>query len=379
MQRIMLMLRTPPPFGGGEILQDAMREHYSACSDYSILVVSSTKRGKDNQGNLALWKCCEFCATFWRVLRILVWRRPKLLFFAIGKGFPHFVRDSMFVWMARLCRVPVAAEVHGAGFYFLDGSSLCRWYARAVLRRLVSLRVLGVSIKHQLARHGIRNVIAIDNGVSVPIEHVKESVDQRRREFRFLFVGTIGPHKGFDLIIDACVTLRAQFADFCVHCAGEWLSREYEECVRKRLDEIGLSDRFVFHGLMHGDCKWSIFRVCDALILPSYNEGQPLVILEALYFGLPVIASTVGAIPDSIEDGTNGILIGPGRADTLREAMLRIAQDERLYAQIAETNRRLFSVRYSLQTFLKRHEEWLQSCIANAGLKVGRAAPNKQS
>lgn len=364
MRNLLLVLRTPPPYGGGEILQEALLKYYNGRGKYQIITLTSKQRDKGNQGLFRFWKLFEFLHLLQQLVRVFLTSRPRLLFFAIGKAFPHFLRDSILIWLTHLFRIPVAAEVHGSTFYFLENNRILRWYARLVLNHVVSLRVLGETSSRQLRMHGINNTVVIENGVEVPVNGLRQ-VSGRPTVFRFLFVGTIGEHKGFDLVIDACAALLGRLNEFQVHCMGQWMSREYEKTVQARLRQEGLLSRFVFHGMLHDEAKWSVFRMSDALILPSYNEGQPLVILEAFFFGLAVIATAVGAIPDTVEMNVNGFLIAPGDSKALGDMMYRLTEDKDECSRIQEANRNLFSARYSLPAFLEKHERWLLACAAN--------------
>ena len=92
----------------------------------------------------------------------------------------------------------------------------------------------------------------------------------------------------------------------------------------------------------------------DALVLPSYDEGLPLVILEALSLGVPVVTTPVGAIPEVLDDGDTALLVPPGDVDALAGALARLAGDAALAARLSERGRALYEREFTLPVFAER-------------------------
>jgi glycosyltransferase involved in cell wall biosynthesis len=102
---------------------------------------------------------------------------------------------------------------------------------------------------------------------------------------------------------------------------GEW------DALKALTTRLGLADAVEFTGPLMGERLYERFDRADLFVLPSYNEGLPVVLHEAGAFGLPVITTPVGAIPDLIRDGANGLLIEPGAIDALAGAITRLVRD----------------------------------------------------
>ena len=360
MKRILLILKTPPPVGGGELIHEALREYYSDKDAFVIEELCSEGRDKGSQGKFALWKAFEFARLWLRTAWKLVVLRPNLLFMGIGKGFPHFARDSILVWTARLLRVPVALELHGLTFYFLDEEGWRKRYGVCVASQVACIRVLGGSIVSNLRSHGISNTIVLDNAVDTPA-WAGHAPAPEEVTFNILFVGTLSPEKGFDILVDASDRLHRTVDEFQVHCLGQWSSLDFEAEMLERIRALGLNDHFVLHGLQHSEKKWEVFSKCHLLTLPSRVEGQPLVILEALSFGMGIVATATGAIPDTIKHNQNGVLIEKGDSLALFEALDRLRSSS-LRAQFRRENLKLFADRFTLNLFLRRHQRWLEEC-----------------
>ena len=148
-----------------------------------------------------------------------------------------------------------------------------------------------------------------------------------------LAVGTVTPRKGHLLLIDALSELR----DFEWHltCIGS-LERDSTTvaALRDAIRAHHLGDRIVLAGECAPSALSAAYRNADVFVLPSYEEGYGMVYAEALAHGLPVIATTAGAIPDTVPADAS-LLVAPGDAVALRAALKRVMSDVPLRAQLA--------------------------------------------
>ena len=112
-----------------------------------------------------------------------------------------------------------------------------------------------------------------------------------------------------------------------------------------------LGSRLVFHGYVSGEEKREIFRNSDILVLPSYGEGMPIVIMEAMASGCAIVSTKVGAIPEVIKE-RNGILHEPGDVSALSTALMKLIENKELLSEIKQTNYRESSV-YSLDNNIR--------------------------
>lgn len=358
--KILLFLRTPPPYGGGEIRAAALRDFILHDKRFFIHEIQSNRRQKSNQGNFSFWKLVEFIDIWFHSI-CYFYRKPSVFFLSLPKSFLHFFRDSLLIWTALLFSVPVTGELAGATFYFLGKGRLQTWYGRIVIKRLACLRVLGQSIAKDLKHYGIVNTIICDNGVDCETEYYATK-NMRCNILKLLFVGTHSHQKGFDLLVDAAAELKKRKLNFHVHCLGEWSSGSFRQNIHAKLKKEELLQTFYFHGHKQNDDKWSIFKNSDILVLPSLREGQPLVILESFFFGIPVIATSVGAVPDTVEDGRTGYLISPGNKQELCEAIESLLTNSDLRKRMSKHCRATYNARFTQKAYLDRQVALLISC-----------------
>nr|WP_208408073.1 glycosyltransferase family 4 protein [Variibacter gotjawalensis] len=149
-----------------------------------------------------------------------------------------------------------------------------------------------------------------------------------KAEIALLSVGAVSPRKGYDVLVRALAKLRT--LPWRLTIAGT-LDRN-PECaadLRKLISERSLNDRIALTGSVSHDALNALYDSADVFVLASHYEGYGMVITEAIAAGLPIVATTGGAIPDTVPSGT-GILVPPGNDVALADALRKLIEDREL-------------------------------------------------
>jgi glycosyltransferase involved in cell wall biosynthesis len=141
--------------------------------------------------------------------------------------------------------------------------------------------------------------------------------------------------------------------------AGEWENRKDKSIVNKFIRENNLINKIEFLGLIHDKDKWSFYRQLDFFVLPSFNEGQPLVLIEAMGFGIPILCSNVGAIPDTIKSGYNGFIVENFRAKDYLLHIQELIKNKKYYSEISLNNLNTFRKRFLIENYFKKIHSWI--------------------
>jgi colanic acid/amylovoran biosynthesis glycosyltransferase len=153
---------------------------------------------------------------------------------------------------------------------------------------------------------------------------------------RVLTVGRLAPVKAQALLLEALAAVVGQGIDARLDVVGDGpLRGQLEETTRR----LGLGDRVTFHGARAQDEVMRLYAASDVFCLASVAEGLPVVALEAMAFGLPVVAPAIMGIPEAVRHEREGLLVTPGRADELADALLRLGQDAELVRRLGEAGR----------------------------------------
>lgn len=144
------------------------------------------------------------------------------------------------------------------------------------------------------------------------------------RPLRLLCVGRLVPLKGQALLLEAMAELRARGRDAHLTMVGDGPKRE---ALLARCEALGLSERVEWAGAVGQDEIAGHYAAADIFCLPSFAEGVPTVLMEAMLTETPVISTRIAGVAELVEDGLSGVLIPPGRTDLLVEAIEDLAAD----------------------------------------------------
>lgn len=153
---------------------------------------------------------------------------------------------------------------------------------------------------------------------------------------RILYVGTLIPRKGQPVLLEALSALGRHNVEARLTLVGQGPERPALERLAQRL---GVSDRVTFTGGLDHDRVREQYVLADVFCLPSFAEGVPVVLMEAMATGLPVVTTRIAGISELVEDGVHGFLARPGRADDLEQALAHLAADPALGRRMGESGR----------------------------------------
>lgn len=175
-----------------------------------------------------------------------------------------------------------------------------------------------------------------------------------------LYTGTVNHRKGYADMVKAFAKVAHKHKDWQIVFAG---NGEIEQG-KAMAESLGISSQTVWLGWVRGDEKYKAFREASIFCLPSYAEGFPMSVLDAWSYGLPVITTPVGGIPDVAKDGENMLLFNPGDVDALAECMERMISDKELRDKISMASLEFARVRFNIKTINKEIEDLYVSIIS---------------
>jgi glycosyltransferase involved in cell wall biosynthesis len=209
-------------------------------------------------------------------------------------------------------------------------------------------------------------VFVLHNPVQMPAE-----APVRRGGTNVLFVsfGRIGQRKGQFDVIRALAAMPLDIRRRCrVLFAGDGEANE----ARRLADELGVAAQVEVHGWLDAAQRDELLAQADAFVLPSYNEGQPMALLEAMAWGLPPVSTPVGGIPEVVKSGDNGLLVTPGDIAALSGAMRQLIEDEPLRLRMGlRARQRVEPLR--VEHFMDRLREIYDKAIEAASASPGGA------
>lgn len=225
--------------------------------------------------------------------------------------------------VARLADVPMVHHVHSPshedtehGWRNLRNSLV----ERLSLRGVRALIPVSASLAEQLLLQGYSQdrIRPVANGV--PVQPLRRKRYILGEPLVLGMVALLRPRKGVEILLQAMASLRALGHDVSLRAVGAFETADYEREVMQLVEKLGLRDRVVWTGFT--DDVAAQFGRMHVFVLPSlYGEGMPMVVLEAMASGLPVIGTRVEGVPQVVRDGQNGILVNPGEVTELVDAI----------------------------------------------------------
>lgn len=173
--------------------------------------------------------------------------------------------------------------------------------------------------------------------------------DSMPKKYSILYAGTVNQRKGYTDMVKAFAMIADKYPDWEIVFAGNGEIEEGKALAK----ELGINSQTLWLGWVNGEDKDRAFREAAVFCLPSYAEGFPMSVLDAWSYGLPVITTPVGGIPDVANDGENMLLFNPGDVAALAACMERMITDVELRKRISRASIDFARNRFNIDTINK--------------------------
>ncbi len=292
-----------------------------------------------------LLKLLKFITALFQSFFILLTSRIDIVYIH-GSDIISSSRKYFFFKLARLFNKKSVYHFHGALFreQYAKSPSFIKKRIKSFLEQSDTVICLSKDWKDSLQSIAPgANIKIVPNGVPLPTETVFSSNSSQERT-NLLFLGLIGERKGIFDLLAVLGDLDRNGLEYLLTIGGNGDIERLNATIKR----YGIESKTNFLGWITGTKKEELFRKSDIFILPSYGEGMPMSILEAMSYGVPVIASNVGGIPEVISDKTTGLLVPPGDRDALRKGLLTLMKDVDLRKRIGQAARKYIADNFSI-------------------------------
>ncbi|MGE0445675.1 MAG: glycosyltransferase family 4 protein [Vicinamibacterales bacterium] len=304
-----------------------------------------------------LFRTVVVCLTF----------RPALAYMVLSANRSGFLRDALLLLACTSCGVPVVGHLRGGNFGHFHARAP-RWL-RVVIATVVP-RFHRIILLAERFRPHVEGLIApsrvavLYNGVeATAFDACATRTDRADGLVTVLYLGHLSVAKGFGDALELIPRVLAHVPHVRFEFAGEWLLRErnvlVDEQGRPLPDGGDLEARFAklaarypdnirLLGVIEGTDKLEALRRADIFLFPSYSEGFPMAVLEAMAAGLPLVATPVGALGEVLTDGIHGYLVEPGDVEGFARALTALAGAPQVRERMGNTNRDQVRNRFSV-------------------------------
>lgn len=258
------------------------------------------------------------------IMQFLYWMlfHPEIKIVHVqGSVGASFWRKAIFIYIAKFFHKKVVWHMHAGRFAVFYQQH--RYAVRKVVNKSDVIIALSEYWKEYFKNEfPTKRVEIIKNVISAPRVH-----KQQTGYFTLLFLGLLGKNKGIYDLLECIRDHKVEFqGKLKLYIGG---NGEIEH-VKQLIKVYGIADITIFEGWVSGDKKIELLNKSDAYILPSYKEGLPISILEAMSYGMPIISTPVGGIPEIVSNGENGYLVEPGNKEDIYKAIISLLNDSDL-------------------------------------------------
>jgi len=250
----------------------------------------------------------------------------------------------------RLTGIPFSFTAHGSDLH-VERRMLDRKVEAAAFAVTISSFNKEIMVK-ECGEQARGKIHIVHCGVD-PDEFPYPTVRKNRDRFQIVCVAAFKDVKGHTYLVEACRILQERGVDFACHLVGEG---ELRSKIEEQIAQVGLQNKVILHGARPRSEIVSMLAQSDVLALASVptprgkREGIPVVLMEGMASGLPVVASRLSGIPELVEDGRSGFLVPPGDSLALADALQRLRDNSHLRQQMGQAGRDKVTREFNLMT-----------------------------
>ena len=353
---VVVVGQTPPPYHGQAI---AIAEVVNASWDELDVrhVRLAYSRAAGDIGRFSLAKVLHLFSRAWMTVRLLRRNPGAVLYYPPGGNLVPIMRDVVFMFLVRRYAGRLILHYHACGMAeVFEGRPWLRKLALLAFGRVDAAVKLQPSVPPDAESLNPERVVIIPNGLDVPeIKALPKSSDA---PVRILFAGLHTEEKGIFIVVDVLEKLVAMGLNVEVRSMGSWRAEEEERRCHRLVEQKKLGERISFLGTLSGDEKWREYAAADVLFFPTFYRAElmPLVVIEAMAFGLPVVASEWRGLRDMIDSGQNGFLFPiddkAAAVDMAADCLARLVREPGLRRKVGTAARRSYQLKYTLAKHL---------------------------
>jgi glycosyltransferase involved in cell wall biosynthesis len=354
--RILYFIQLPPPVHGVSVMNEIVYQSEYINKNFNKHLVEikfSSQFSEIRRYNLN--KILKFFTIAFRLFAKLRKTKPDIVYFSLMSVGPGFVRDFLYIIIIKLFNPKIIFHLHNIGIHKQSKNLLFKKMYKYVFSNSSIIHPSAILLKKELENLNLVNTkeIIIPN-TCMPFSNSNINLQRNTNDIiRILFFSNLLPDKGLIVLLEAIKSVSEKSQNFVLNVYGNY----YRTKEVKRYEQFILNNNLSGKVFIKGPCydreKESVFCESDIFVFPSYfrEECFPLVILEAMQAGLAIITSSIGAIPEIIEDGINGILVEPKDYLQLAEKIELLMNNEKLRNRIGNKARDKYLKQYSVEQF----------------------------
>jgi len=360
---IIFLAPSPPPYMGPSlateiILSSSFIKHFNV-----IHIDTVDKRPLSNLAKIDLTNIGLALKQYSLLLWNLIMSDTELVYILISQTTIGFLRDFPFILITKLLRRKIVLHLRGADFKkFYNNSNICmKLLVKETFRRLDRMIVLCDLMRKYFIKFIPEGKISVvQNGLDVSFTGKKKGT---ARKFTILFMSSLRESKGIWETLSSINKVKNYKKEIRFVFAGMWRLEQDRIRCEKYIKKENLSDFIQFNKFVLGEEKFRLLQEADVFVLPSYSEGHPWVLVEAMAAGLPLISTNVGCVSESVLDCDNGFIIPKKDAAALADKIIYFIDNPEERDRMAKRSRVLYEQKFTEKHFIKNMVQCIKSTL----------------
>jgi len=281
----------------------------------------------------------------------LYFHKPDIVYFQLSHHGISFFRDFFFVLIMKTHKIKILFHLHGIGIK--QKSNLKKIFYKICFNN-EEIICLSRLLSNDIEDVYNGNPFFVPNGI--PKINIKPESKENNKPLDIIFLSNLFISKGILDFLEAMKILNLKHINFNATIVGAEGNQNNSSCIsvntiKKLLKENNLEYKVHFLGPKYGNDKYRILQNADIFCYPTHNDAFPLVILEAMQFGLPVISTKEGAISEIINDGETGFIVDKNSPEQIVKKLQILIKNPELKKKMGEAGRKKFIENYTIEKF----------------------------
>jgi glycosyltransferase involved in cell wall biosynthesis len=376
--RLLIIGPTPPPYHGVAVaIQRLLTSRLTDEFDVTHLDLAD-RRGIAHVNKPDWHDIVLFIRQWLRLWRLLLTGRPQIVYLVLSQTTLGFVRDSLLLWPSVFLGAKIVAHLHGGALreWYESRWAFTRVYVRMVLGTVSKMIVLGESLRPIFSGLLPNNRVAVvPNGVDQFVDEPEREPRNGTRPCRILHLNTLNRMKGTLVFLEAIPAVLRHRGDVAFLLAGNWSHALHQEVAESYIAEHRLEPYVTFVGEVTGVEKHALLQSVDLFVFPGIQqEGQPMVVLEAMAAGLPIVFTNQGCLRETVINGECGIEAYTDDPFDLAHRICHLLDHPEDQRQFGRNARRRCQLFYSKERHIQQMIQTFQEVVAEAS-PITRISP----
>ena len=362
--KVLFVLHLPPPVHGAATVGKTIFESDYIKSHYQCRFINlATAASLEDIGHFRFHKLSDFLHLKRKIKEAVIEFQPDLIYLTPSAVGLAFFKDFFIVQMLKRMGKKVLLHFHNKGVKQHQDNFIYDFCYKRFFKN-VKVMLLSSYLYPDMERYLKENQYSVCfNGIPVKETKQIERDTSSKEPVNIMFLSNLLIAKGIYVLIDACKILKDRNIPFTCTVIGAETNEISADILNDYIRENGLNNQIKYVGKAYGEEKDAYFDKTDIFAFPTFNEALPLVLIEAMQHGVPIISAPEGGIQDILIDGKNGLMCKTRDSASLASALQRLIENPELRKEMGTCGKEIYLQKFTLEHFEQQFVRIINSSL----------------